>query len=401
MVKPLHAAASPTAFAGRFYTQASPQWTAAMTITPPPELADELLADFRQEAAEQFRRSEQLLIELERSPDDNQRLRELFRQVHTLKGNLGYIGLSALMPLPQAMEDVLAHLRATTLKFDSLLGDILLVSLDHLKELIEQALGGAPARLTPHQITALSKALNALASTPEPRQTNARHSLLQQLDPTTRLIAPSPESHTAATQLLALYTIEADADLLFFIELMQAGERRSHYWRGRGMRQLELALAINRIGGTPAQPAQLAAAVCLHDLGMAFLPLELLHKDASLNPEERQQMQLHPRLAHDLLKRLPRWDAAAEMVLQHQEHADGSGYPKGLREAETCPGAMILSIVDTFEARTHERAHQTLNKRPVLRAILEINGLAGSQFSPTWVAAFNRTLQQHPELAHR
>ncbi len=101
-----------------------------MTITLPTGLADDLLADFRQETAEQFQRSEQLLIELERSPEDNQRLHELFRQVHTLKGNLGYIGLSTLMPLPQALEDILARLREASLKFDSLLGDILLVSLD-------------------------------------------------------------------------------------------------------------------------------------------------------------------------------------------------------------------------------------------------------------------------------
>jgi HD-GYP domain-containing protein (c-di-GMP phosphodiesterase class II) len=112
-------------------------------------------------------------------------------------------------------------------------------------------------------------------------------------------------------------------------------------------------------------------------------------------------MQSHPRLASELLQRMPHWDAAAEMTLQHQEHADGSGYPKGLKEVETSPGALIINIVDTFDARTHERAHQTLNKRPLLRAILEINNLAGQQFSGHWVELFNQTLQQHPELAHR
>ncbi len=121
------------------------------------ELPSELLEDFRQEAAEQFQRSEQLLIELEHSPDDSERLHDLFRQVHTLKGNLGYIGLSTLMPLPQAIEDVLACLRETQLRFDSLLGDILLLSLDHLKELIEQDLGGRTARLDPSQLSALSR----------------------------------------------------------------------------------------------------------------------------------------------------------------------------------------------------------------------------------------------------
>lgn len=364
------------------------------------EIPSDLLADFRQESAEQFQRCEQLLIELEHAPGDNERLRELFRLVHTLKGNLGYIGLNNLMPLPQAMEDVLACLRESRLHFDSLLGDILLLTLDHLKELIEQTLGGPAARLDNSQSLALGQALSALAMAPEARQTEIRSSLLQQLDPSSRPSQTSTTEEAHAADLLKRYGIAADADLLFFIELMQASERRSQYWRGRGMRQLDLALAINRLGGNPEDPTQLAAAICLHDLGMAFLPLEILHKEANLSREERRQMQAHPRLAYELLKRMPKWQAAAEITLQHQEHADGSGYPKGLKEIETSPGALIMNIVDTFDARTHERAHQTLNKRPLLRAILEINGLAGRQFSAHWVELFNQTLHQHPELAH-
>ncbi len=61
------------------------------------EIPSDLLADFRLESSEQFQRCEQLLIELEHTPGDSERLRELFRLVHTLKGNLGYIGLDSLM----------------------------------------------------------------------------------------------------------------------------------------------------------------------------------------------------------------------------------------------------------------------------------------------------------------
>ena len=349
------------------------------------EIPSELLADFRLESSEQFQRCEQLLIELEHYPDDSERLRELFRLIHTLKGNLGYIGLDTLMPLPQAMEDVLDQLRANTLAFDSLLGEVLLLSLDHLKELIRHALGGAEPQLNDNQRQALCQALSALAVAPPSQQTQLRSALLLQLDPSSQPLQTSTLAAPDASARLRHYGIEPDADLLFFVDLMQASERRSHFWQGRGLRQLDLALAINQLGGSPEQPAQLAAAICLHDLGMAFLPLELLHKQTPLNREERRQMQSHPRLAYDLLKRMPAWQMAAEIALQHQEHVDGSGYPKGLQEIEISPGALILSIVDTFEARTHERAHQTLNKRPQLRAILEINNLAGSQFSAHWV----------------
>ena len=365
------------------------------------ELSSDLLADFRLESSEQFQRCEQLLIELEHAPDDNERLRELFRLVHTVKGNLGCVGLSSLMSVPQAMEDVLSCLREGQLSFDSLLGDILLLTLDHVKALIQHAFDGTQPHLTATQSEALSLALVSLAQSSPAQQTAMRSALLQQLDPNSAPASTNAVEEPVITGLLGRYGITPDADLLFFIDLMQASERRSHFWRGRGLRQLDLALAINQLGGCPEQPEQLAAAICLHDLGMAFLPLEMLHKEADFSREERRQMQAHPRLAHELLKRMPHWAAAAEITLQHQEHADGSGYPKGLKEIETSPGALILNIVDTFDARTHERAHQTLNKRPQLRAILEINNLAGSQFSAHWVALFNQTLQQQPELAHR
>ncbi|MBA4243377.1 Hpt domain-containing protein [Pseudomonas sp. KHPS1] len=370
---------------------------------PLPRLADlssDLLEDFRLDAADQFPRCEQLLIELEHAPRDGERLRELFRLVHTLKGNLGYIDLNALMPLPQAMEDVLDALRSGRLAFDSLLGDILLLTLDHLQALVGQALGGPDARLSQTQFEHLCQALQALAVTPAERQTEARRTLLQQIDPSTRLQAPPALAESPTEALLARHGIAADPDLQFFAALTQAAEQRSHYWRGRNLRLLDLALSINAQGGQVERPEQLAAAVCLHDLGMAFLPLELLHKQADLSRDERRLVHGHPRLASELLKRMPDWAPAMEIILQHQEHADGSGYPKGLRETEIAPGALILNIVDTFDARTHERAHQTLSKRPLLRAILEINNLAGQQFSAHWVDVFNRTLQQRPNLAH-
>ncbi|MEO4047848.1 HD domain-containing phosphohydrolase [Pseudomonas sp. CAU 1711] len=370
-----------------------------MALPRPADIPSDLLEEFRLDTADNLPRCEQLLIELERHPQDGDRLRELFRLVHTIKGSLGYVELNHLLPLPQAMEDVLERLREGSLQFDSLLGDILLLSLDQLRQLIDAALGLALAP-EPRQIASQCQALQALAAAPGAQQTEIRRTLLLHLDPSTRL-QPVEVGQGQLQQLLERYGIEAEVDLRFFAELMNAGEHRSPFWHGRGLRLLDLALAMNECAGKPVEPNQLAAAVCLHDLGMAFLPLELLHKQSELSREERRQMQSHPRQASELLKRMPAWAGASEIILQHQEHADGSGYPKGLREGEIHPGALILNIADTFDARTHERAHQTLSKRPRLRAILEINSLAGLQFSAYWVEVFNRTLHERPELARQ
>lgn len=365
------------------------------------DLSSDLLEDFRLDAAEQFPRCEQLLIDLEKTPQNAERLRALFRLIHTIKGNLGYVGLSELMPLPQAMEDVLDALRSGRLNFDSLLSDILLLCLDRLRALVDHALKGADTPPNPAQIDQICQALQGLAMAPAELQSQIRRELLLQMDPSTGLQAQETIQTSQTAALLARHDITLTADLQFFCALTEAAEQRSIYWQGRNLRLLDLALSMNASGGHAENPAQLAAAVCLHDLGMAFLPLELLHKQSHFSREERRLMQAHPRMASDLLRRMPDWSAAMEIILHHQEHVDGSGYPKGLREAEITPGALILHIADTFDARTHERAHQTLSKRPLLRAILEVNNLAGQQFSNHWVEIFNHTLQRQPELAHR
>lgn len=81
-----------------------------------------------------------------------------------------------------------------------------------------------------------------------------------------------------------------------------------------------------------------------------------------LEPRKRT-MRSHLRTGYDLLHRMAEWQEGGEIVLQHHEHIDGCGYTKKLTGLEICDGAKILAIADTFEARTHERAHTISTKR--------------------------------------
>jgi hypothetical protein len=65
---------------------------------------------------------------------------------------------------------------------------------------------------------------------------------------------------------------------MFFWELMKPIEKRSKYWEGRGDRIAKLAGYINKIAGAPIDESQLAVACYMHDFGMAFMPITLLHK---------------------------------------------------------------------------------------------------------------------------
>ena len=187
---------------------------------------------------------------------------------------------------------------------------------------------------------------------------------------------------------------ELDADMEFFASLSKHIETRSCYWQGRTERILELALAMNALKGERTDPAQLSAAVYMHDFGMAFLPIQLLHKKDRLSLGDNIKIRRHPKMAYDFLRRMGQWDMAATISIQHHERLDGNGYPRGLKASEICDGAKILSIIDTFDARTHDRAHLESSKHALISSVFELNRHAGGQFSAYWIDAFQTVLNQ-------
>lgn len=395
---------------------------------PDPDLLDEFYLDF----SDAHQTCETILLELEQHPDDRQRLNTLFRAVHTIKGNLVYVGLKVLTPIIQAVEDVLDAVRQGRMRYDSVLSDIVLVAMDQTKQWVEACVhqsGDIPSEAT---MDALCQQISSLVDVaPDKRETMANQTLLA-LHPASalptptdsndelndqpdtagtsaRTAAPSAETATSTAtlahspppkttlsdnEILARYGIPDAEDLAFFQALATPLESRSRYWRGRSARMLQLGLDMNERAGCPVEPLQLATAIYLHDLGMAFLPLELLHKTTPLNEEERELLHQHPQKAYQLLAHNRDWQQAATIILHHHERLDGSGYPAGLRGDAITPGARLLSILDTFDARTHERAHTSGSKRPFIRALLEINRCAGNEFDADWVALFNESVRE-------
>ena len=170
---------------------------------------------------------------------------------------------------------------------------------------------------------------------------------------------------------------------------MKPIEKRSMYWEGRGDRIAKLAGYINKIAGSPINEVQLAVACYMHDFGMAFMPIEVLHKQDNLEEVEFNLMRSHVYKSARLLENLSQWNEARKIVMQHHERIDGSGYPLGVKEADMCEGAKLLAILDTFDAITHARAHQGHQQRPKKKAVIEINRIAQGQFCKKWMQAFN------------
>ncbi|RUO76917.1 metal-dependent phosphohydrolase [Idiomarina tyrosinivorans] len=362
-----------------------------MTQFTLPNIEPHVLTELLDEIRELHQQSEAALIQLEQSPQDQALAASLFRAVHTIKGDLGIVGLSPMITLVGHAEDMLSAFRNEQLQYSSLISDIILTLLDQVVDFVSRCRDTDVIDYPEHRYRQFGKDTNTLLQQSEEQRQHTLRKMLAALDPNLVLDEDYHEFSSAA--------LDEDSDdplafdLHFFRDMMENVERRSSYWHGRAERQVKVARLINRFADSPVDEKQLTAACYLHDFGMGFLSLDLLHQQSPLSDSQRQQIESHVYLSAKLLENLPQWKSAKMMVLQHHEQADGQGYPLGLREDEICDGAKILAIVDTFEAMTHERAHEHHMKRPIRRSVAEINRLAGTQLSPYWVTVFNEAMQ--------
>lgn len=99
-------------------------------------------------------------------------------------------------------------------------------------------------------------------------------------------------------------------------------------------------------------------AATVHDLGKIQVPAEILAKPTRLTNLEFELVKTHAKAGYDLLKGIDFPWPIAELVYQHHERLDGSGYPRGLRGDDILMGAKILAVADTTEAMSSHRPYR-------------------------------------------
>jgi len=158
-------------------------------------------------------------------------------------------------------------------------------------------------------------------------------------------------------------------------------EARDPYTAGHQRRVGELAVAIAREMGLPEQTIHgihLAAAV--HDLGKIHVPAEILSKPGKLTDIEFMLIKTHPQAGYDILKDVDFPWPIADIVRQHHEKLDGSGYPQGLKDGEILLESCIMTVADVVETMSSHRPY-----RPSLGmelALKEIERGRGSAYDP-------------------
>ena len=354
------------------------------------QIADrELLVEFRDALSDQVTTLERQVANLRRDPDDRESVATLFRALHTIKGDASICRFELAVRITHPIESLLVRLRDGELAFSPLLAEAILLALDRLELAVEALLAGRS--LDSLRLQPLIHGLDLLCACENAGLDAASVALIE-------AVTGFRPAGTAArlTPKAAARGHGNASDLKFFQHLALQLETYSPLFKGRSGRLLRLALETNLHAGKPVDPAQLEAAVYLHDIGMMFLPESIWLKVGALTDAERKVMREHPSFASGIAERMVGWHEAAAMIAQHHEMVDGRGYPQGLKEDQIGPGAKILAIVDAFESVTLKHSHRG-EGRSLLRAVAEINA-SDNQFSAEWIEHFNQVIRGMVEV---
>ncbi len=143
------------------------------------------------------------------------------------------------------------------------------------------------------------------------------------------------------------------------LSLGALAEMRDPYTAGHQRRVAELAVAVAEKMGLPQDRVEdIRIAALLHDIGKSIVPAEILNKPTALTDLEMEMIRSHSKASYNILKNLPFRPLVPEIVLQHHERVDGSGYPQGLTEDGILPEAKILAVADVVEAMASHRPYR-------------------------------------------
>jgi HD-GYP domain-containing protein (c-di-GMP phosphodiesterase class II) len=176
--------------------------------------------------------------------------------------------------------------------------------------------------------------------------------------------------------------------------LAGAVEMRDPYTAGHEDRVARsAALVASELGLSCDDIESISLAGHIHDIGKLSVPAEILSRPGRLSTAEMDLVRTHSHAGFDMLERVDFLRDAREIVLQHHERIDGSGYPSGLKGEDVCLGAQIIAVADVFDAIVSDRPC-----RPSLgidAALEELTNGSGTKYNADVVTTFIRLVKSN------
>lgn len=136
----------------------------------------------------------------------------------------------------------------------------------------------------------------------------------------------------------------------------------------------------------------IALAAMVHDIGKLLIPRAILNKPGKLTDEEYALVKTHSIIGGEILNHIGFSNVITDIVTQHHERLDGTGYPLGLKADEISLESQILSVADVIVAISDRRCYQKM--RSIEESLMEIKKLRGIQFSDDLIVTMERMYEE-------
>lgn len=224
----------------------------------------------------------------------------------------------------------------------------------------------------------------------------ALHASVIQWDdaPATIVVAEDITERKLAEDQIASYVKQLEASMRGTLQAVSNMiDQRDPYTAGHERRVGLIAGAIGReLGWDETRCDRLELIGLVHDIGKIAVPAEILSKPGRLTPVEMQLIRGHAQAGYDILKDVPFPFPVAEIIYQHHERLDGSGYPRGLKGDEILPEARVLAVADVIESIATHRPYRPARGLDV--ALDELEKGRGTTYDSTAIDAFGRLLRE-------
>jgi response regulator RpfG family c-di-GMP phosphodiesterase len=227
----------------------------------------------------------------------------------------------------------------------------------------------------------------------------------KQTNPFGYLVKPYNQKELYATIEMALHKHRVDKEIKDYLDRLTrcytgtmkafsgAIELRGPYAPGHHQRVAYFAHAVAKEMGLPDFSVEgLWLAAHVYDISLVNMPGEILLDAGRLTGHSLTLYRNYPQLSYDILKEVNSLWPIADIVLQHRECFDGSGFPRGIKGADILIEAKILAVAHALEELTSRRAYR--DALPLKQALDEISAHRGSQYDPDVVDACLRLFNE-------
>lgn len=315
-----------------------------------------------------------------------EKLDTLFRSLHSMKGNCSVCFLDPLVDVLHKLEEIVDGMRGRYIVYHTVLGELTNVVLDEIAYVLSQLYR---SHVADDDLLELMRVhLTELYALDDDSLRSAKAEAILSIIEHAKLNELEQEDEKESLLVKVEFSADQAVDIEQFKALSAKLNRLLGYSPERGERILKLCLLINNGLNNPVDAAQLSAAAYMHGMGRALV-LKAQGDEAAKQAAEKN----HPVVGAKLLSKHVGWEEAVEIVKNHEERFDGTGFPEALVGSLIPSGAFVLSMAVKFIDIVWGTSGGEY-KKSAMKAVQRVNFESGKQFPPHLIDAFNHAIRK-------